>query len=494
MSDRVFISYASEDRIAFVRPLVEELKTLLPTIWFDEYEIRPGMSIRESIDKGLADSGVGVLILSQNYFLKKWTALELNALFQKLTFSKTKLIPIWYNITYPEIIKVSPLMADILAIQAHADFKALAQEIYKAIYSYDPILKITRDYLDVMGFSPPEFYDDWWVNVFEFWGVNTFQIPWSLPINPVMNHTTASVEDTKSYKLAWAALRYNWIILSRRNAFNQFSDPVKLIQYITNTPGMLTICRYNIDYLALYAPQLLFYESILTPLFLRYYNFSKQGIAQLKIEPEFRSPIINLGKLPICKRNFAMIDEAFGNFKPEALLMHFIEGELLGPEASNLNYWSVLILLCSSMSRIYPSKVVSILLAGFQSEHAVKKLIESLDSPSRDSFQQILQNDEQLIQLISETCSYYRLELEDDIARIASIIQALNLQLVEITNRSERLTIPPRDIELRFRGLSYQQQFLFGASFYPLSASDDVTPFKNRILLRYLPSYSELLI
>jgi TIR domain len=52
----VFISHAYEDKETFVRPLAEALiaRNLRP--WYDEFTLRPGDSLRRSIDHGLLTS------------------------------------------------------------------------------------------------------------------------------------------------------------------------------------------------------------------------------------------------------------------------------------------------------------------------------------------------------------------------------------------------------------------------------------------------------
>jgi hypothetical protein len=51
-----FISHASEDKDTLVRPLAEKLRALDFRIWYDEFELKVGDSLRRSIDKGLANS------------------------------------------------------------------------------------------------------------------------------------------------------------------------------------------------------------------------------------------------------------------------------------------------------------------------------------------------------------------------------------------------------------------------------------------------------
>ena len=66
----VFISHASEDKDAIVRPLAIALQQHGLEVWYDEFELRIGDSLRRKIDKGLAHSRFGVVVLSQYFFAK----------------------------------------------------------------------------------------------------------------------------------------------------------------------------------------------------------------------------------------------------------------------------------------------------------------------------------------------------------------------------------------------------------------------------------------
>jgi hypothetical protein len=48
-----FICHASEDKADFVRPLAERLREERIEIWYDEFSLRIGDSLRQSIDRGL---------------------------------------------------------------------------------------------------------------------------------------------------------------------------------------------------------------------------------------------------------------------------------------------------------------------------------------------------------------------------------------------------------------------------------------------------------
>jgi hypothetical protein len=66
----IFISHASEDR-EIARPLAEGLQQMGLKVWFDEFTLKIGDKLRESIDNGLTKSNYGVVIVSRNFFLKE---------------------------------------------------------------------------------------------------------------------------------------------------------------------------------------------------------------------------------------------------------------------------------------------------------------------------------------------------------------------------------------------------------------------------------------
>ena len=75
----IFISHASEDKRTFVRPLAHALKGRGLQIWYDEFSLKLGDSLRRSIDRGLAECSAGVVVLSPSFFAKEWPQRELDA-------------------------------------------------------------------------------------------------------------------------------------------------------------------------------------------------------------------------------------------------------------------------------------------------------------------------------------------------------------------------------------------------------------------------------
>jgi hypothetical protein len=130
----VFISHASEDKNAIARPLAEELARRGVTVWFDEYELLLGDSLRGSINHGLATSTIGVVILSHSFYAKQWTKQELAALHARLSSGERNVIvPIWHELTKVDLLKYDPLIADLRAGQSAQGVSYLADEIERVL-------------------------------------------------------------------------------------------------------------------------------------------------------------------------------------------------------------------------------------------------------------------------------------------------------------------------------------------------------------------------
>lgn len=110
----VFVSHAYEDKESFVDEFVEALCNQGLKVWYDTDELKWGDSMREKIDKGLAKSRYGVVVLSPNYIAehKYWTKAELNGLFQVETVNGKTILPIWHNLTKKQVVEYSPIIAD----------------------------------------------------------------------------------------------------------------------------------------------------------------------------------------------------------------------------------------------------------------------------------------------------------------------------------------------------------------------------------------------
>lgn len=113
----IFISHATEDKNAVARPLAEALKDRGYDVWFDEFSLKLGDSLRRGIDAGLAKCSFGIVILSKSFFAKEWPQKELDALNARETSSREKLIlPVWHDVSAEEVARFSPTLADRLGV------------------------------------------------------------------------------------------------------------------------------------------------------------------------------------------------------------------------------------------------------------------------------------------------------------------------------------------------------------------------------------------
>lgn len=131
----VFISHASEDKDLVVRPLAISLKDKGLSVWYDEFELKIGDSLRRKIDAGLAKSNFGIVVISRDFIKKGWTNYELDGLITKAVSGEQQLLPIWHNITKQEVLNYSPSLADKVARNTAVNtIEEISKEIAQLIH------------------------------------------------------------------------------------------------------------------------------------------------------------------------------------------------------------------------------------------------------------------------------------------------------------------------------------------------------------------------
>lgn len=126
----VFISHAGEDKDEVVRPLAVALRDRGLSVWYDEFELRIGDSLRRKIDAGIAKARFGIVVLSTAFFGKSWPQYELDGLVTMSVSGKQVLLPLWHNVSKDDVIRVSPSLVDKVALRT-ADYtiEEIAAEI-----------------------------------------------------------------------------------------------------------------------------------------------------------------------------------------------------------------------------------------------------------------------------------------------------------------------------------------------------------------------------
>lgn len=115
----VFISHASKDKLSFVDELVDGIKKLGVKIFYDKDEFLWGDNWKEKILYGTQQSEFAVIVISDNFFDRKWTETELNEFLQIQNESGQKtILPLLYGITYSDVAKKYPELEFIQSLKA----------------------------------------------------------------------------------------------------------------------------------------------------------------------------------------------------------------------------------------------------------------------------------------------------------------------------------------------------------------------------------------
>lgn len=129
-----FLSHDSRDKEPFVRELASTLQKMLCPVWYDDYSLTPGQSLRESIENGLRDCRKCVLILSGNFLSNNgWTKAEFDSIFTREILEKRSVIvPVWHGVSKEQIYAFSPRLLDKVGIQSSLGVEEVARKIVHA--------------------------------------------------------------------------------------------------------------------------------------------------------------------------------------------------------------------------------------------------------------------------------------------------------------------------------------------------------------------------
>ena len=130
----VFICHASEDKEAVARPIANLLAKEGPSVWYDEFTLRLGDSLRRSINRGISQSRYGVVILSPAFFRKEWSQRELDGLVSREISSGKVILPVWHNVERSDVERFSPVLADRLGITAKKGLHIVVGEILRVVH------------------------------------------------------------------------------------------------------------------------------------------------------------------------------------------------------------------------------------------------------------------------------------------------------------------------------------------------------------------------
>jgi len=109
-----FISHDSRDKDAFVRELALELAKNFCTVWYDEFSLKVGDSLRANIERGLRETRKCIVVLSPNFLANHgWGRAEFDSIFtREILEQQNVILPVWLNVGAMDVYNYSPRLAD----------------------------------------------------------------------------------------------------------------------------------------------------------------------------------------------------------------------------------------------------------------------------------------------------------------------------------------------------------------------------------------------
>jgi hypothetical protein len=320
----VFISHASEDKDEIVRPLAELLRQHRVEVWYDEFTLVAGMSLRCSIDLGLSKSRCGIVILSPHFFGKSWPEWELNGLIQRhLSASRILLLPVWHQVTKEMVAAYSPSLADIFAVHSSIGLDEMVRGLLKVIQPEESALICARNVLLDRGYEPPVVSDDWWLNVIENSGWQNQQ-RWCLPV-----WRMTSKSSSRGESLAWIVMQQLWQDKAENLPITQMTRPSLVVDFMRSQPGLSELFDRMPSNVLEFAPQLAIrgvgqeFESAIE----RVYRRSvREADARRARNDRFGSGITTNHLSPPCDECFALRHPTFGDYNPGEIACGFVQG------------------------------------------------------------------------------------------------------------------------------------------------------------------------
>ena len=107
---RAFVCHDSRDKDSIAEPIAIQLQKLMCPVWYDQFSLRVGDSLRESIERGLKESSKCILVLTPNFLGNNgWTKREYDSIFTRELVEKQKVIlPVWNEISPEDVYQYSP--------------------------------------------------------------------------------------------------------------------------------------------------------------------------------------------------------------------------------------------------------------------------------------------------------------------------------------------------------------------------------------------------
>lgn len=130
-----FISHDSRDKDSFVRELAHELAKNYCMVWYDEFSLKVGDSLRGSIEHGLKEAKKCIVVLSPNFLSNAgWGKAEFDSVFTREILNKENVIlPVWLGVSPQDVYNYSPRLADKVGLSSDLGVPEVARRLAGAL-------------------------------------------------------------------------------------------------------------------------------------------------------------------------------------------------------------------------------------------------------------------------------------------------------------------------------------------------------------------------
>jgi hypothetical protein len=322
-------------------------------VWYDEFSLSVGDGLRRSIDRGLAQSRFGIVVLSPAFLAKQWTQWELDGLVARQNSAEDDVIlPVWHNVSRREVVAFSPPLADRVAVVTSEGLDTVVEKLTKVIRPQGSSLIEARDFLIEKGWeTPPVISDDWWLDMAGAAESNSDESAmgwgrWGFPLPLWDNNARA-----RGRRIGQAALQELWKFEAGDRPITQLTPPEQVHDFIATTMGLLETCLAYPTYVIEYAPQLVlpgFGGPLESEIERQYQVAVAYGDTSGRARPE----------------QFALRAPDFWNMDPGLVACHFVQGDIFGPTTTFYETIDIAIWLLSDASSWLPAPARAFLTQG----------------------------------------------------------------------------------------------------------------------------------
>ena len=130
-----FVAHDARDTDGLVRELALEMNKLMCPVWYDDYALKDGDSLRECVERGFTQAPKCVLILSANLFSNRgWGVREFHSVFTEEMLERAYVVlPVRHGVSLRDVYEYSPRLADRIGLPSSLGVPELARKLVSAV-------------------------------------------------------------------------------------------------------------------------------------------------------------------------------------------------------------------------------------------------------------------------------------------------------------------------------------------------------------------------